>query len=198
MEKKKEKTSARSAPAQEESFVEKKNIVRTNCLVYLEKRMPEEEILFRMMQMAELLKGYGNTLNVWLHPDKPWMGVDCGDSSPQVSAELAGKLAEIWERPVLMYDECGEDGLTLAYSDENSPAGTLSRSGEGGLPMPLHRFFPCSRQAEEIWNSRRYALPLDRLFALSEAMKEPVPLSLLGKRRGREKMREYNHLSLCM
>ncbi len=53
--------------------------------------------------------------------------------------------------------------------------------------MPLHRFFPCSRQAEEIWNSRRYALPLDRLFALSEAMKEPVPLSLLGKRRGREK-----------
>ena len=50
MEKKKEKTSARSALAQEESFVEKKNIVRTNCLVYLEKRMPEEEILFRMMQ----------------------------------------------------------------------------------------------------------------------------------------------------
>ncbi len=175
-----------------------KNVVRTNCLVYLEKRMPEEEILFCMLDTAEQLRGCGSTLNVWLHPERPWLGVDCGDSSPQATAELAQRLAEIWRRPVLLYDECGGDSLTLAYGDETGGAGTLSRSGEGELPEPLRRLFPSESRAEEIWNSSRYALPLDRLFALSEAMKDPVPLSLLGRKRQRDHMQEYSHLSLCM
>lgn len=175
-----------------------RNVVRTNCLVYLEKRMPEEEILFRMMDAAEQLSAFGRTLNVWLHPDKPWMGVDCGDGSPKATAELAQKLASIWERPVLLYDESGAGDLTLAYGDETTKSGTLGRSGEGKLPAPLHRFFPSSSKAEEIWSSSRYALPLDRLFALAGAMKDPVPVSLLGRKRPRDSMREYSHLSLCM
>ena len=74
----------------------------------------------------------------------------------------------------------------------------LFGDGAGAAVLGLDERAPCSQQAEEIWHSNRYALPLDRLFALSEAMKEPVPISLLGKRRAKEALKEYNHLSLCM
>ncbi len=178
--------------------MESSNSGRINCLVYLENRMPEEEILFRTLQMVESMKAYGKTVNVWIHPEKPWMGIDCGENSPEVTAEMAKKIAAIWQRPVILYDECSENSLTIACSDENGDVGMMSRAGKGGLPTTMYRFFPCSQQAEEIWHSNRYALPLDRLFALSEAMKEPVPISLLGKRRAKEALKEYNHLSLCM
>lgn len=178
-----------------------KNVVMTNCLVFLDRDISAKEIgdgleLVKQIHRGIFDSGNGEALAA-RSKDSPWLGIDCRGLQQNCTKENAKKVEKIFRSDVILYDEFDGDLLMVAYCDKEGRHADQRATSfdketlqsefqcygqEQEFPEELLKYMDLTAQeAEAIWKDEEAVFQIDKLYELASHMTNPpVPMEFIG------------------
>lgn len=176
------------------------NLYMTSCLVLMNRELSRDEISDGLDQVKKIKgnpSGSDSQSLAVRTPQSQWLGIDCGLLQQNCTRENAVKVSQIFQAPVILYDEYDGDLLMVAYSDaDQKPAYERATSHsrqmleeefqcygkEQELPEFLLDYIDISEvEAEKIWKGEDYVFQFEKWSELvSHMTKLPIPEEFIG------------------